>query len=299
MMNVKSIGIILGLSTVLALGGCAGGNGTENSTNKTVSEQVDYTITGIEPGAGITGMAHQTLEEYENLAGWELEESSTGGMLTLLDQAIANEEPIIFTGWAPHWMFSEYDLKYLEDPKGTMGDVESIHTIARVDFEAEMPNAYKILDAFQWEVEDMEAVMFEAQESSFEESAANWVEANKDKVDMWVEGAEKVDGEEIKLVSTPWDTERASSLVAKAVLEQQGYDVTVTDVDPAVLFEAIANGSADVSLAPWLPITHASFYEKHQDSIVDLGENLTGAKNGLVVPSYMDIDSIEELEPKE
>jgi glycine betaine/proline transport system substrate-binding protein len=276
MINVKSVGIILGVSTVLALGGCADGNETGNSTNETVSEQVGYTITGIEPGAGITGMAHQTLEGYENLAGWELEESSTGGMLTLLDQAIANEEPIIFTGWAPHWMFSEYDLKYLEDP-----------------------NAYKILDAFQWEVEDMEAVMFEAQESSFEESAANWIEANKDKVDMWLEGTEKVDGEKIELVSTPWDTERASSLVAKAVLEGQGYDVTVTDVDPAVLFEAIANGSADVSLAPWLPITHASFYEKHKDNIVDLGENLTGAKNGLVVPSYMDIDSIEELEPKE
>lgn len=299
MINVKSIGVILGVTTVLTLGGCADGNETENSTNETVSEQVDYTITGIEPGAGITGMAHQTIEGYENLEGWELEESSTGGMLTLLDQAIANEEPIIFTGWAPHWMFSEYDLKYLEDPEGTMGDVESIHTIARVDFEAEMPNAYNILDAFQWEVEDMEAVMFEAQESSFEESAANWVEANKDKVEMWVEGAEKVDGEEIELVSTPWDTERASSLVVKAVLEQQGYEVTVTDVDPAVLFEAIANGSADASLAPWLPTTHASFYEKHQDNIVDLGENLTGAKNGLVVPSYMDIDSIEELEPKE
>lgn len=299
MINVKSIGIILGVSTVLTLGGCADGNETGNSTNETVSEQVDYTITGIEPGAGITGMAHQTIEGYENLEGWELEESSTGGMLTLLDQAVANEEPIIFTGWAPHWMFSEYDLKYLEDPEGTMGDVESIHTIARVDFEAEMPNAYKILDAFQWEVEDMEAVMFEAQESSFEESAANWIEANKDKVDMWLEGTEKVDGKEINLVSTPWDTERASSLVVKAVLEEQGYEVTVTDVDPAVLFEAIANGSADASLALWLPTTHASFYEKHQDNIVDLGENLTGAKNGLVVPSYMDINSIEELEPKE
>lgn len=299
MINVKYIGIILGLSTALMLGGCADDKEAENSTNETVSEQVNYTITGIEPGAGITEMAHQTLEGYENLEGWELEESSTGGMLTLLDQAITNEEPIIITGWAPHWMFSEYDLKYLEDPEKTMGDIESIHTIARLDFESEMPDAYKILDAFQWEVEDMEAVMFEAQKSSFEESAAKWIEANEDKVDMWLEGTKKVDGKEIELVSTPWDTERASSLVAKAVLEQQGYEVTVTDVDPAVLFEAIANGSADVSLAPWLPITHASFYEKHQDSIVDLGENLTGAKNGVVVPSYMDIDSIEELEPKE
>lgn len=299
MINVKSVGMTLGLATALLLAGCGNGEETKNGTNESVSEQLNYTITGIEPGAGITNMAHQTLEGYENLEGWELEESSTGGMLTLLDQAIANEEPIVFTGWAPHWMFSEYDLKYLEDPKGTMGDVESIHTIARLGFEEEMPDAYKILDAFHWEVEDMEAVMFEAQDSSFEEAATNWVEANQDKVAEWVEGTEKVDGKEIELVSTPWDTERASSMVAKTVLEQQGYEVTVTDVDPAVLFEAIANGSADASLAPWLPTTHASFYEKHQDNMIDMGENLTGAQNGFVVPAYMDIDSIEDLEPKE
>lgn len=299
MLNVKSIGMVLGLSTALLLGGCGSNEGTENEANASVSEQVNYTVTGIEPGAGITNMAHQTLEEYENLEGWELEESSTGGMLTLLDQAIKNEEPIVITGWAPHWMFSEYDLKYLEDPKGTMGDVESIHTIARLGLEEEMPAAYKTLDAFHWEVEDMEAVMSEAQDSSFEEAATSWIEANQDKVNEWLEGTEKVNGEEIKLVSTPWDTERASSLVAKAVLEQQGYEVTVTDVDPAVLFEAIATGSADASLAPWLPTTHAAFYEKHKDDMIDLGENLTGAKNGLVVPDYMDVDSIEDLEPKE
>lgn len=299
MINVKSIGMVLGLSTALLLGGCGNSGETENGGNESISEQMNYTITGIEPGAGITNMAHHTLEEYDNLEGWELEESSTGGMLTLLDQAIDNEEPIVITGWAPHWMFSEYDLKYLEDPKGTMGDIESIHTVARLGFEEEMPDAYKILDAFHWEVEDMETVMFEAQDSSFEEAATNWIEANQDKVDEWLEGTEKGNGEKIKLVSTPWDTEKASGLVAEAVLEQQGYDVTVTDVDPAVLFEAIATGSADASLAPWLPTTHASFYEKHQDNMVDLGENLIGAKNGLVVPAYMDIDSIEDLEPKE
>jgi len=33
--------------------------------------------------------------------------------------------------------------------------------------------------------------------------------------------------------------------------------------------------------------------------MIDMGENLTGAQNGFVVPAYMDIDSIEDLEPKE
>ncbi|SIN90404.1 glycine betaine/proline transport system substrate-binding protein [Carnobacterium alterfunditum] len=298
-MNMRFVGMTFGVSAALILTGCGNGEATENGSNESISEQLNYTITGIEPGAGVTGLAHQTVDEYENLAGWELEESSTGGMLTMLDQAIENEEPIVVTGWTPHWMFSEYDLKYLEDPKGTMGEVESIHTIARLGFEEENPDAYQILDTFHWEVADMEAVMLEAQGSSFEEASTNWVEANQEQVDVWLEGTEQVDGEEIEIVSTQWGTEKASSTVMKSVLEQQGYEVTLTDIDPAFLFEAIANGEADASLSPWLPTTHASFYEKNKDEIVDLGENLTGTRTGFVVPAYMDIDSIEDLELKE
>ena len=220
-------------------------------------------------------------------------------MMGSLDAAIKNEEPIIVTGWNPHWKFSAYDLKYLEDPKGTFGGSENINTIVRKGLEEDMPNAYKILDRFYWEPQDMEAVMFDAQEVSFEEAANNWIQENQDKVAQWTEGVEKVDGKEIELVSTPWDSERASSEVMKAVLEQQGFKVKVTPVDPAIMFEAIANGEGDATLAPWLPSTHASFYEKHKENVVDLGENLTGTQNGLVVPEYMDIDSIEDLQPKE
>lgn len=273
-------------------------NGGGDSSTQNYSEEVDYTITGIEPGAGITEQANNTLKEYENLEGWKLEESSTAGMIGSLDEAIKNEEPIIITGWAPHWKFSAYDLKYLEDPKQTFGDVENINTIVRKGLEEDMPEAYQILDRFYWEVEDMEAVMFDAQETSFEEAAKKWVEENSDKVAGWTEGIEKTDGIDIELVTTPWDSEYASAYVMKEVLEQQGYVVTLTPVDPAIMFQAVASGEADASLAPWLPSTHGSFYEKHKDDIVDLGENLKGTKNGLVVPEYMDIDSIEDLQPK-
>jgi glycine betaine/proline transport system substrate-binding protein len=301
----KKMGILAGLSLSLIAAGCgqddsaSNGNNSGDETTTNVSEELDYTITGIEPGAGITGQAINTLEEYENLEGWELQESSTAGMMGSLDTAIKNEEPIIITGWNPHWKFSAYDLKYLEDPKGTFGGSENINTIVRKGLEEDMPNAYKILDRFNWETADMEAVMFDAQEVSFEEAANNWIKENQDKVAQWTEGIEKVDGKELELVSTPWDSERASSEVMKAVLEQKGFKVTVTPVDPAIMFEAIANGEGDATVAPWLPSTHSSFYEKHKEDIVDLGENLTGTQNGLVVPEYMDIDSIEDLQPKE
>ena len=96
-----------------------------------LSDQAKKTITGIEPGAGIMTATEKTMQEYSNLNGWNLSSSSTGAMTTALDQAIKNKEDIIVTGWSPHWMFSKYDLKYLKDPKGTMGGKEAIHTMTR------------------------------------------------------------------------------------------------------------------------------------------------------------------------
>lgn len=299
----KKLGVTVILSFTLLLAACgsseegSNGSGQETASNS-LGEALDYTITGIEPGAGITQLTLNTLEEYENLEGWTLLESSTAGMIGALDQAIKNEEPIIVTGWNPHWKFSAYDLKYLEDPKGTLGGAEDINTIARKGLEEDMPEAYAILDRFYWEPEDMEAVMYAAQDIPFEEAAQNWIDENTEKVSEWTEGVEKVDGVDIELVITPWDTERASGQVMKIVLEQQGYNVTLTPVDPAIMFQAIATSEGDASVAPWLPNTHGSFFEKYKEDIVDLGPNLTGTKTGLVVPAYMDIDSIEDLIPK-
>jgi len=236
------------------------------------------------------------LDDYDNLSDWELQESSTGSMLTALREAIQNEEPIVITAWSPHWMYEEFDLKDLEDPENSFGDAEDINTIVRVGLEKDMPEAFKILDNFEWDLEDMQSLMYEAEQTSFEEAAADWIEENQDKVNSWTDGVEDVDGTAIEIVSTPWDSERASSEVLNQVLTDKGFDVTISDVDPAIVFESIANGKADASVAPWLPTTHGLFMEKYEGDIVDLGANLTGTQNSLAVPSYMeDINSIEDL----
>ncbi len=295
-MSFKKASIFSALSLSFLLVGCSDKEETQNFDS--VSEAVNYTITGIEPGAGISESTHNVLNEYENLTGWDIEESSTAGMLALLDEAIKNEKPIVVTGWAPHWKFEDYDLKFLDDPKNVYGGTESIHTLARLNFDRDMPNVYKILDAFHWELDDMQVVIAEGEKSSFEEAAENWVMSNEEKVNGWLEGTEQGNGEEVRLVSVPWESEMASANVVKTVLTQRGYNVTLTEVDPAVMFQAVATNAADVTVAPWLPTTHQSFYESHKDNFIDLGENMTGARSGLVVPAYVDIDSIEDLEPK-
>jgi glycine betaine/proline transport system substrate-binding protein len=299
MFKLKLTGIALILAVVLLLAGCSD-EVDEANANTSYGEQLEYTILGVEPGAGLTKLGKETIEAYNNLDGWQLLESSTAGMLIELGEAFKNEEPIIVTGWSPHWIFAEYDLKFLEDPKGVISEPENIQTLARLGFKEDMPNAYKILDNFNWEIADMSEVMAMEQEtSSFEEAAKTWIEENPDKVNEWLEGTEKVDGKDFSLISTPWDTERASAHVMKTVLENQGYNVTLADVDPAVLYEALASGEADASVASWIPVSHGFLYEEHKDDILDLGPNLEGGKSGFVVPAYMDIDSIEDLQPKE
>jgi glycine betaine/proline transport system substrate-binding protein len=99
----------------------------------------------------------------------------------------------------------------------------------------------------------------------------------------------------INLAYVEWDTEVASTHVVAQVLEDIGYDVETTPLDNAIMWEAVSTGEADAMVAGWLPGTHASQLEKYGDNLVDLGPNLEGAKIGLVVPTYMDVDSIEDL----
>ncbi|MFC0015039.1 MULTISPECIES: glycine betaine ABC transporter substrate-binding protein [Allobacillus] len=303
MKNLKKLGIITGLS--LTLVACGGGDSEESDGERdsdgdvNISEEVEYTITGIEPGAGMTQQTNQLLEEYDNLAGWNHQESSTAAMLIALDDAIEKEEEIIVTGWIPHYKFAKYDLKFIEEPKEIYGGEEYITTIVRKGLKNDLPEAYEILDNIYWEPEDMGSVMLAAQDKSIEDAAQDWVNENQDTVDGWLEGIDAVDGQEIELVYTPWDSERSSAHVARLALEQKGFEVSMTQVDPQIIFQAIASGDADASLVPWMPVTHGEFYKNYEGEFEDLGPNLEGARVGLVVPSYMDIESVEELEPAE
>lgn len=303
----RKLGLVFAAAPMMFIAAC--GNDDEATTDEGTAgdsgevnygEEMNYKITGIEPGAGVVAAAEQATEDYESLEGWEVVTSSSGAMATELGAAIDNEEPIIVTGWSPHWKFQKYDLKYLEDPNGAFGDAETINTMVREGLEEENPEAYTILDQFQWESADIESIMLAVSDgTSVEEAAATWIEENSDKVAQWTEGTETVDGTDIELAYVEWDTEVASTNVVGQVLEAQGFNVKLTPLDNAVMWSAVAEGQADGMVAAWLPATHATQFETYGDDLVNLGENLEGAKVGFVVPSYMDIDSIEDLMPAE
>lgn len=154
-----------------------------------LSDEAGQTITGIEAGAGVVAASEQALEDYENLDGWNVQTSSSGAMVTELSTHIQNEDEIIVTGWSPHWKFSSYDLKYLDDPEGSFGGAETIETFVREGLEEDLPEAYALLDNFNWETDHMEEVMLEIEEGADPADAArNWVDNNQDIVSEWTDG---------------------------------------------------------------------------------------------------------------
>ena len=99
----------------------------------------------------------------------------------------------------------------------------------------------------------------------------------------------------VELGYVQWDSEIASTNVVKKVLEDLGYEVKMTAVDASPMWLGVSEGNFDGIVAAWLPATHKDYYEKVKDKGENLGPNLNGAKIGLVVPQYVTINSIEEL----
>lgn len=143
-------------------------------------------IIGIDPGAGLMGLTEDVIDTYD--LELDLRSGSGATMTAALASAIQNEENVVVTGWTPHWKFSRWDLKYLDDPQNVYGGAEQIHTVVREGLEEDMPEAYAILDAFEWTPELMGEVMLMNREEGSDpyENAQQWVEDNQDIVSEWV-----------------------------------------------------------------------------------------------------------------
>ncbi|NLA37971.1 MAG: glycine betaine ABC transporter substrate-binding protein [Methanomicrobiales archaeon] len=142
-------------------------------------------IVGIEPGAGIMTRTEQAIDEYD--LNYDLVASSSAGMAAELGSSINGEKWVVVTGWSPHWKFGRYDLKFLDDPKGVYSGAEDIVTLARQGLATDDPEAYAILERFEWTGEDIALVMTDIAGGMPEEEAAQkWVNANRDRVDAWL-----------------------------------------------------------------------------------------------------------------
>jgi glycine betaine/proline transport system substrate-binding protein len=151
-----------------------------------VREKLDRTITGIDPGAGLTRLSKQAIDDYG--LDYELQVSSGAGMTAALERAVRRNDWIVATGWSPHWIFGAYDLRYLRDPKGVLGSYERIHALARKGFYQDHVEAAGFLSRMQIPIKDLQSAMYDAQETSYEEAVIRYIETNPKRIDYWVTG---------------------------------------------------------------------------------------------------------------
>ncbi|MBS3769351.1 MAG: glycine betaine ABC transporter substrate-binding protein [Bacteroidales bacterium] len=101
--------------------------------------------------------------------------------------------------------------------------------------------------------------------------------------------------EQVHILYPNWAEGIAFTHLAKAALEEKGYDIKITPLEPGPIYATLAKGDADLMLDAWLPHTHSDYWEKYGDQMNKIGESFSGGTTGLVVPQYVDFNSITEL----
>lgn len=151
------------------------------------AEQFNRVVIGVDPGAGLMQLSKQALEAY-GLEEFTLLAGSGADMTRALERAIAQRKWIVVAGWAPHWMFGKWDLKFLDDPKKVLGREETINTLVRKGLSQDMPEVYAILDKFTWESpEQLQRNMAQNQHQGVDPAltAKRFVQENAAQVSSW------------------------------------------------------------------------------------------------------------------
>lgn len=109
-------------------------------------------------------------------------------------------------------------------------------------------------------------------------------------------GKQSADKPTIKLLYVTWACATATTHVVADILENEmGYNVELMPLSAGAMYQGLATGDGDAMFCAWLPVTHGEYIKQLGDQIENLGVNMKGAKIGLVVPEYVEINSIEEM----
>jgi glycine betaine/proline transport system substrate-binding protein len=266
-------------------------------------------IVGIEPSAGMMGiLKDKVLKDYGLEGEYKVVDGSTPGMLAELKRAYDKKEPIVTTLWSPHWAYSTYDLKKLEDPKGSWGKGDGVHTLARKGFSAEYPEVGTWLKNFKMTEEQLtglEAKIQETGKGKEQEAVRAWLEDNPDLADTWApagkagkaaKGGKDERDRALNVAWFPWEEDIAATYLWKAVLEERGYTMNLKQFEVGPMYTALSRGQIDVQFDGWLPTTQKKYWDRYGDKLTDLGSWYGPTSLELAVPSYVDgVDSLDDL----
>ena len=142
-------------------------------------------IVGIDAGAGLMNTAEAAITNYK--LDFKLLTASEAAMVASLKKSIDNEEWTVVTGWTPHWKFSRYDLKMLEDPDNVFGDKEQIKTATRKGFSQDHPFVAEFLTNINFTTAQIGSLMQAIEEANTEKDGAQaWIDGNRELTNSWM-----------------------------------------------------------------------------------------------------------------
>lgn len=166
------------------------------------AERFESRLYGIEAGNDGNMIIQDMIDDDAfGLGDWELVDSSEAGMLAELRSKVQNEEWMVFLGWEPHPMNTNFDMAYLEGADDYFGPNlggATVHTNTRAGYVESCPNVGTLLKnlEFTLEMENqlMSAIMDEGVDPR--EAARNYLKENPGVLDEWLEGVSTRGGEE-------------------------------------------------------------------------------------------------------
>jgi len=165
------------------------------------ADALDGKIYGIEPGNDGNRLIQGMIDaDIFGLKGFEVVESSEQGMLAQVSRANRKKEPVVFLGWEPHPMNSNFELTYLEGGDDIFGPNlggAEVYTNIRAGYAAECENVGKLLSNLQFtlamENQIMGAILDD--DADPEKAAAAWISKNPAVLDSWLAGVTTLQGE--------------------------------------------------------------------------------------------------------
>ncbi len=157
-------------------------------------------IYGIEPGNDGNGHIIKMIETNDfGTKDFELVASSEQGMLSQVARATRSEKPVVFLGWAPHPMNSNFQIEYLSGGDKYFGPNfggATVHTVTRKGYAAECPNVGALLKNMVFDVESENVMMGDILDKKQEPAAAatTWLKSHPEKIDAWLAGVKTRDG---------------------------------------------------------------------------------------------------------
>ncbi|MCP5073401.1 MAG: choline ABC transporter substrate-binding protein [Rhodobacteraceae bacterium] len=161
------------------------------------ADALDGKIFGIEAGNDGNRIVMDLIKEDTfGLSAVEMIESSEQGMLAQVDRASSKDKPVIFLGWAPHPMNSNFKVTYLTGGEEWFGAEGDVYTNTRAGYVAECPNVGAFLNNLSFtlamENEIMGAILDGGEDAN--DAATAWLKANSDTLGPWLDGVTTKDG---------------------------------------------------------------------------------------------------------